>query len=240
MSKRSKDPGKALKGKPQYDVGYAKPPEETRFKPGQSGNPRGRPKGAKNKRPGMHEERMKDIILDEAYRDITIREGERNVTIPLVQAVMRSMGVNAVKGHARAQRLFAELLASVESSRKMLNDRWLETAIEYKVNWERELSRRKGLGITGLPEPLPHPDHVEIDLDEGTARIIGPRTKEEKAALDQILAQRNDLIDELYDIDSARNAASDPRERQRLSRLRDKKLEFLRFINRIAPRQDEE
>ena len=29
-------------------VGYGKPPKETRFKPGRSGNPRGRPKGSKN------------------------------------------------------------------------------------------------------------------------------------------------------------------------------------------------
>src|SRR5262249_33332635 len=31
-----------------YDVGYGKPPEYTRFKPGQSGNPKGRPKGVRN------------------------------------------------------------------------------------------------------------------------------------------------------------------------------------------------
>lgn len=29
-------------------VGYGKPPEEGRFKPGKSGNPKGRPKGTKN------------------------------------------------------------------------------------------------------------------------------------------------------------------------------------------------
>src|SRR5205814_10537808 len=29
-------------------VGYRKPPEGTRFKPGQSGNPKGRPKGVRN------------------------------------------------------------------------------------------------------------------------------------------------------------------------------------------------
>jgi Family of unknown function (DUF5681) len=30
-----------------YDVGYGKPPKTTQFQPGQSGNRRGRPKGAK-------------------------------------------------------------------------------------------------------------------------------------------------------------------------------------------------
>lgn len=34
--------------KPAYDVGYGKTPQHTRFKPGQSGNPKGKPKGAKN------------------------------------------------------------------------------------------------------------------------------------------------------------------------------------------------
>lgn len=33
--------------KKDYEVGYGKPPKRTRFKKGQSGNPKGRPKGAK-------------------------------------------------------------------------------------------------------------------------------------------------------------------------------------------------
>jgi len=31
-----------------YEVGYGKPPKHSRYKPGQSGNPNGRPKGPKN------------------------------------------------------------------------------------------------------------------------------------------------------------------------------------------------
>jgi hypothetical protein len=34
--------------KPDYAVGYGKPPLHTRFKKGRSGNPRGRPRGARN------------------------------------------------------------------------------------------------------------------------------------------------------------------------------------------------
>jgi hypothetical protein len=31
-----------------YEVGYGKPPRHTRFKPGRTGNPKGRPSGSKN------------------------------------------------------------------------------------------------------------------------------------------------------------------------------------------------
>lgn len=196
-SKKDSQKGRALTPRPGYEVGYGKPPEATRFKSGQSGNPRGRPKGARNKRPALHEERLKGIILDEAYRGIQVRDGDRNVTIPMAQAVMRSIAVNAAKGHARAQRLFSELLASTETSNKLLHDEWLDTAITYKVEWEKELRRREQLGITDLPEPLPHPDDVIIDMDAGTARIVGPATKEEKAQYDNFVRRREWFIEDL-------------------------------------------
>ena len=34
------------------EVGYRRPPKASQFPPGRSGNPKGRPKGARNKRPG--------------------------------------------------------------------------------------------------------------------------------------------------------------------------------------------
>src|SRR4029078_7462453 len=98
----------------RYDVGYGKPPAETRFKPGQSGNPRGRPKGAKNKLPALNEERLKGIILAEAYRAIRINDGDKQIKVPMAQAIVRAVAVNAVKGQQRAQRLFTELLTSTE------------------------------------------------------------------------------------------------------------------------------
>ncbi len=207
MKKSDPGRGKALSRRPapaDYEVGYAKPPIETRFSPGKSGNPRGRPKGSKNhkKLPALHEERLKTIIMAEAYRTITVNDVKGPVTIPMAQAVIRSLAVNAAKGGQRAQRLFAELVASVETANKRLHDQWLETAISYKVDWERELERRNALGIVA-PAPLPHPDDIIIDMKTGLVRVKGPMTKEEKVVWDRFRERKkecDETIAELEDL----------------------------------------
>lgn len=143
---------RALPGRERhYAVGYGKPPAATRFKPGQSGNPLGRSKGSCNSsRSTLNEERLKSIILDEAYRTISVNDATGPITIPMAQAVIRSLAVNAAKGNQRAQWLFTQLLASIERDNKHLHDEWLETAINYKVEWERELERRKRFPIRSL------------------------------------------------------------------------------------------
>jgi hypothetical protein len=73
---------------------YRNPPSEHRFRKGVSGNPKGRPRkiGALvatkiGGKPGIgFEDRVKSLAIEEAYRIIKIREGDRVEKIPVIQA----------------------------------------------------------------------------------------------------------------------------------------------------------
>ena len=132
----------------------------------------------------------------------------------MAQAMVRSLSVNAAKGNARAQRLFAEMLSSTERANKALADEWLNTAMTYKIEWERELDRRDRLGITDLPDPLPHPDHVVIDMNKGTAYLVGPTTREEQAELRHWQERREDFLEELSWIEERLETEADPQMRK--------------------------
>ena len=103
-------------------VGYGRPPAAHRFKAGQSGNPRGRPRKARSvadARPARNGSLATDLVLlDEAYRPIQLREGDTPTTLSTVSAVYRAMAVAAVKGNRFAQRTFTERVQQAEARRR--------------------------------------------------------------------------------------------------------------------------
>ncbi len=164
-----------------FEVGYGKPPIASRFVPGQSGNPKGRPKGARNKPLGP--DRLREIILAEAYRPIKVNEGKRQISVPMTEAIVRALAVNAARGQLRSQQLFTKMLSETEQARGLQKTQIFERALEYKLDWEEELDRRKQLGTTG-PEPIPHPDDVQVNFSTGEVSFTGPMTRKEKAEWD--------------------------------------------------------
>jgi hypothetical protein len=220
---------------PVYNVGYGKPPATTRFRPGQSGNPSGRPKGSSNKPkpPALNEERMKSILLEEAYRTIKVNEGGGQISVPMAQADIRSLAVNAAKGNQRAQRLFTELLFTTERENKRLHDEYLDVAITYKIEWERELARRERLGITGGEEPLPHPDHVHINIRTGEVSIKGPATKEEKARYDLFAKGKIEFTAELKELEQL--LIDEPQYRQQILADIEYTKKMLEIVRRVIP-----
>jgi hypothetical protein len=76
-----------------YDVGYGKPPKNTRFAKGRSGNPKGRPKGTKNFATTFHE------VTQELIR---VRENGKDKTMTKLEAALRQLVGKAMSGDLKA------------------------------------------------------------------------------------------------------------------------------------------
>jgi hypothetical protein len=74
-------------------IGYKSPPEDTRFKPGQSGNPKGRPKGAHN---------FKTDVKATLETTIDLATGGAPKKISTQKAALLRLREKALKGDQRA------------------------------------------------------------------------------------------------------------------------------------------
>ena len=179
---------------------YRNPPVEHRFRKGVSGNPRGRPRNTRalvstkiGGQPGIgFEDRIKSLAIEEAYRPITIREGDRVERVPVIQAILRKVAVAAANGNTRAQQNYLTLLIGAEADRRVATMEMLKTAVEYKEHWGQVLAERARSGASG-PEPVPHPDDIIIDSKTGEIRFDGPVLEEQWMAQERLRAMGPEL-----------------------------------------------
>jgi len=78
---------------PAYRVGYARPPKEHQFRPGQSGNPSGRPKGTRS---------FKSDLRDELGELVSVSDGDNTVEVTKQRAIIKKMLRQALDGDLRA------------------------------------------------------------------------------------------------------------------------------------------
>ena len=141
--------------KAAYEVGYGRPPKFTRFKPGTSGNPKGRPRVSKNLAAAF------ESALSER---VPVNDNGRRKKIPMSEAIAKQATRKAAGGDLRALRLVVDLwfrlhpkgkqeLYGIELMRKLgaaaADCREKEEAEKERSEKERAEKQRTG-GLPGL------------------------------------------------------------------------------------------
>lgn len=85
-------------------IGYGRPPRHTRWKKGQSGNPSGRPKGARG---------LKTDLRAELITRMEISMNGKRVSGTRQQLMLRTLSARAAAGDVRAARILIDLVLQV-------------------------------------------------------------------------------------------------------------------------------
>ena len=95
---------------PDYEVGYKKPPKDTQFKKGQSGNRRGRPRGAKNLATFL------DEVLDEK---VTVNENGLLRKVTKAEAMLKQLVNHGVQGDDKATQAVVRIMEMFYRTKKL-------------------------------------------------------------------------------------------------------------------------
>ena len=129
-------------------VGYKRPPKATQFKPGRTGNPKGRPKTVPT---------FKTDLNDELSELITVRENGQECKITKRRAMVKALVAAAIKGDVRATNtivaLSTKFLAVTEDTTPVTDAPIADQDI-IDAFVDRELKRRR----TAATEPITPPD----------------------------------------------------------------------------------
>jgi hypothetical protein len=157
-----------------YDIGYGKPPEHTRFQPGQSGNPRGRPKGHKD---------WTTILTKLLNKKVRPTLNGKETPMTMQEMILQSILLDSARGKAGAQRIFLklkELQARVDSGPPEGTHGVLVVSEVEKdeEKWSRRAvadheALRKHFGLPPLRKPADEP--VEDEADKPTPQ--GPKVR---------------------------------------------------------------
>lgn len=131
--------------------GYKRPPAATRFKPGSSGNPKGRPRGRRNGLPY-------DAVLGQL---VTIREDGRERRITAAEAFLLHMTKSGLAGNGPAGRTALTAIEAARAARGVNG----ETGV-YQFSWQCADLGYASLGLMALRMA------VKLDRYRPTARMM--------------------------------------------------------------------
>lgn len=94
----------------EYNVGYRKPPEQSKFVKGKSGNPKGRPKGSGN---------LSTLIQKSGLRRVNVVVNGRKKSVTLIEACILQLTQKAVSGDVKTILQFLSLLKEAAEEQRI-------------------------------------------------------------------------------------------------------------------------
>lgn len=101
----------------------------------------------------MTGQRVKALVLKEAYRKVRVKEGDDIVALPAIQAILRGQIALAAKGNGPAQRAIIEQLRIIEqematdetarTNHQVDRSQYSELDVARRIAFALELGRRK-------------------------------------------------------------------------------------------------
>jgi hypothetical protein len=104
-----------------YRVGYGKPPKQHQYQPGQSGNPKGRPKGAKS---------TSTLLRETLDRKIEVRTGATVRKVSVRETILIRIAEAALKGDIKSAQFLLQRYDIAETAKPNVLDVRYETVEE--------------------------------------------------------------------------------------------------------------
>lgn len=148
------------------DVGYGRPPLETRYQKGRSGNPSGRPK----KRPSTLAEDVVDVLA----LPVTARSGDKQVRLNTLEAMFQKLCMKALNGEKRALSAAFDMIdlktaADAEPSNKQIDMGEVNAKLRNALGLPPADPDEPGLPAPPPPRSTPEELAAKEELDEAWA-----------------------------------------------------------------------
>tara|TARA_R110000868_G_scaffold222278_1_gene474180 strand:- start:645 stop:1193 length:549 start_codon:yes stop_codon:yes gene_type:complete len=137
--------------------GYGKPPKKYQWKPGQSGNPSGKPKGAKN---------LATVVKEEAKGKVTIKDASGiSKKVSKLEAIVRTTTHKALKGDPKAMALILGLFKE-HLPKEMEAGETAVTEEELQILGDHTAMLKLLETLTGAPDPKNPSNEKPMGMNE--------------------------------------------------------------------------
>jgi hypothetical protein len=198
--------------------GYKRPPKWGQFQRGQSGNPKGRPKGTGKKTMSAkdiakHLTESEEILAKLVEEQVELARAGKKVLFSKKEALRHVQYNLAIKGNGLVMRDLNRDIVRLEAKKEAIerakteaaeqaaeekvkrDEAWFQHLVELKDRQAKAWERAAAEGKTEPDTPWPHPDDILINSENRTAWVRGPSGAEEAIKWEHCRRVRDHFLD---------------------------------------------